>query len=106
MGINAGLTRHAVGGFRLDLGWSYQMSRHLWFDLLSDLTFGGACKVVAKDQQGRILDSDCGAFRGIGIDLLAGIQVKFLSTQLWSAPVVPFALRQVRAISHGRGNQA
>jgi len=92
LGFSAGLTRHTVGGFHLNLDWSYQMTRHLWFDFMGNLTFGGACRVVETEPgTDRALDSDCGAFRGIGIDLLAGIQVKFLSTKLWTAPVVPFA---------------
>lgn len=67
------------------------MTKLLWFDFIGNVTFGGSCPVVEWDAQGRVLDSDCGAFRGIGIDLLAGIQIKFVSIKLWTAPVVPFA---------------
>lgn len=92
VGMSAGLSRHSTGGFQLNLGWSYQMSRILWFDLLGNLGFGGACRVVEREEpSGRILDSECGGFRGIGIDLLAGIQVKFLQVDRWKVPVVPFA---------------
>ena len=91
LGFSAGLTRHSIGGGQLHLGWSYQMTKLLWFDVIGNLTFGGNCRVVETDPAGRVLDSDCGAFRGIGIDLLAGIQLKFVSVKMWSAPVVPFA---------------
>lgn len=90
VGASAGLTRHSVGGFQLNLGWSYQMSRILWFDVIGNVSFGGNCRPVETDDQGRILDSDCGAFRGIGIDLLAGVQLKFVQLRSWTAPVVPF----------------
>ncbi|MDY0004963.1 MAG: hypothetical protein RBU30_26930 [Polyangia bacterium] len=91
VGFSAGITRHSTGGFQLGLGWSYQMSRILWFDLLGNLGFGGTCRIVEREEpSGRILDSDCGGFRGMGIDLLAGVQLKFLQLRRWTAPVVPF----------------
>ena len=91
LGLAAGLTRHSTGGFELNLGWSYQMTRLVWFDVLGNLSYGGSCPAVATDTAGRVIDSDCGQFRGVGIDLLAGIQLKFVNVRLWKAPVVPFA---------------
>ncbi len=94
VGMAAGFTEHSNGGFRLNLEWSYQLSRLFWFDVIGGVSLGGDCKVLEEEIVGgetRVLNSACNAFGGIGIDLLAGVQMKFVNIRLWKVPVVPFA---------------
>ncbi len=91
VGVDAGLTEHTTGGFRLNLEWSYQLTRLFWFDVIGGASLGGSCTVLEEDVNGRVIDSSCNAFGGVGIDLLAGIQMKFVNIRLWKVPVVPFA---------------
>jgi len=91
IGPMVGLTGASTGGFRLNLEWSYQLARLFWFDVIGGVNFGGACKVSDTNGDGRNDESNCELFRGVGIDLLAGLQMKFVNVRLWKAPVVPFA---------------
>jgi hypothetical protein len=94
VGVDAGLTEPTTGGFRLNLEWSYQLTRLLWFDVIGGASLGGDCKVLEEETTGgvtRVINSRCNAFGGIGIDLLAGIQMKLVNIRLWKVPVVPFA---------------
>jgi len=90
----AGFTEPSNGGFRLNLEWSYQLARLFWFDVIGGVSLGGACTVLEEEIVGgvtRVTNSRCNAFSGVGIDLLAGIQMKFVNIRLWKVPVVPFA---------------
>ena len=91
LGFGAGLSPDTPGGARVHLGWSYRLTRYLWLDLIGDLGLGAACHATGRDSQNRLVNYECGGFRGIGIGLLAGVQWKFLSLGRWRAPVVPFA---------------
>lgn len=91
VGMAAGFTEHSNGGFRLNLEWSYQLARLFWFDVIGGISLGGDCKVLERDLNGRVINSSCNAWGGVGIDLLAGVQMKFVNIRLWKAPVVPFA---------------
>lgn len=94
VGMAAGFTEPSNGGFRLNLEWSYQLARLFWFDVIGGVSLGGDCKVLEEETVGgvtRVVDSSCNAWGGVGIDLLAGIQMKFVNIRLWKAPVVPFA---------------
>ncbi len=94
LGVAAGLTEPSPGGFRLNMEWSYQLTRLFWFDVIGGVSIGGACKVLDEEIVGgqtRVINSSCNPFGGVGIDLLAGIQMKFVNIRLWKVPVVPFA---------------
>jgi hypothetical protein len=91
VGVAAGLTEPSPGGFRLNLEWSYQLTRLFWFDVIGGVSIGGSCQVIDRDVNDRVLDSSCNPFGGVGIDMLAGIQMKFVNIRLWKVPVVPFA---------------
>ncbi len=87
----AGFSEPSNGGFRLNLEWSYQLTRLVWFDVIGGVSLGGKCQVLERDLQDRVVSSACNPFGGVGVDLLAGIQMKFVNIRLWRASVVPFA---------------
>lgn len=94
VGLAAGFTEASNGGFRLNLEWSYQLARLFWFDVIGGVSLGGNCTVLEEETTGgitRVVNSRCNAFSGVGIDLLAGIQMKFVNIRMWKVPVVPFA---------------
>ncbi len=86
IGVKAGLTDNATGGFLVNLGYSYRITRRLWIDSSLSMNFGGDCSAPASDAEAY----ECGGMNGFGLDVLGGIMWRFLDKPRWDIPLNPY----------------
>ncbi|MDA3862948.1 MAG: hypothetical protein PF689_03675 [Deltaproteobacteria bacterium] len=86
IGIKAGLTDNSTGGFYINFGYNYQLSKVLWADSLLGVNFGGDCTNTGDDED----NYQCGGLNGFGLDLMVGVLYRFLDFPLWKIPVNPY----------------
>ena len=85
-GVKAGVTDNSTGGFLVNLGYSYRLTRKLWADVGFSMNFGGDCARPAPDDDGYI----CGGMNGFGLDILGGLMWRFLDQPKWDLPLNPY----------------
>jgi hypothetical protein len=83
IGVKAGLTDNSTGGFAVNFGYSYQLSKAIWFDSQFGANFGGSC--TSSDD-----GYNCGGFSGFGMDLLGGLMYRFLDWPHFKLPLNPY----------------
>ena len=86
LGVRAGLTDNAPGGFLFAAQYAWQISRAFWFDTHFAAAFGGRCE--PNDEVGQ--PTACGGLSGFGADLLAGIMMQLLDKPAWDIPLNPY----------------
>ncbi|MBU1240679.1 hypothetical protein KJ865_13285, partial [Myxococcota bacterium] len=79
IGVKAGLTDNATGGFLVNMGYSYRITRRLWLDSSFSVNFGGDCSAPSTDDN----RYECGGMNGFGLDILGGIMWRFLDKPRW-----------------------
>lgn len=86
IGIKAGLTDNSTGGFHVNFGYNYQLSKVLWADSLLGVNFGGDCTNTGNEED----NYQCGGLNGFGLDLMVGVLYRFLDFPVWKIPANPY----------------
>ena len=94
LGVRAGLSDNATGGFMFALQYAWQISRAFWLDTHFSANFGGRCETT--DVVGEV--TACGGLSGFGGDMLAGIMMQFLDKPSWDIPLNPY-VRMLTGVS-------
>jgi hypothetical protein len=88
IGFQAGLGGTTPGGFKLFLDYSHRLSNLVWLNFKVNPTFDtGSRRAICYDPNGFAYDCTVGLEgEGFGIDLLAGVKLKWLISRIHLMP--------------------